>query len=310
MIEKITYQDSSQLMALMKDITESKKYGEVKSLTFTDTGNLIIITDKKQIALLPELQDPTGKTDFDGAFAAMDGEELDGIFAMMATLMKAIKEMKKAGMVSREVEHQIQQSEMQRSAEKMRQAGVTGAIIAGISLGAAVVMSAVNFGLALVSTGKEIKATKANYALKEAQQGIKNVAKEVSNLSALKDFKSKIKLVNLRAKELRLNKQLPNLKSNVTSLTWKSGIATAFAKSSSQLQQPAGQAISGVGDAIKANIQADGEMNKIESEKHQFQAQKESEQLQALQEMLRNLLDKLKTIIELKQQAASTATQV
>ena len=294
MVENVslTFRNASQCQSTLNDI-KANKYGAVQSVTVTDTGEILVETATHKITLKPDLTPPSTDTDYTGAQEVL-GSDMDSMFQMMATLMKTLKEMRAAGRVARETEHQLQVDEMMKAAEKIREAGAKALAFAIGSFAVAAVVSAVSVGLSALSALGEIGKIKAGGKLEGAQQAL---AKAKLTETTGKVVETAQKGVTAATKSLKWN-------------TLNANILSASAQASTQMIGSSSQLVGGLGQYEQARSQEQQKIHEVRGEEHQFKSQKESEQIQAMQDMIRAVLDKLKTMIELKQQAMEHASKV
>ncbi|MGC8718447.1 MAG: type III secretion system translocon subunit SctB [Thermodesulforhabdaceae bacterium] len=310
----ITFRDTSQFEAYMRDIVETQKYGEVKSVTVTDSGALLFETASGKVLLQPELPPPNDQQDVQGAYGVL-GSQVDTLFELMATLTKTLREMRAANRVSREIEHQTQVNELLQAADKIREAGKKALIGAIVGFAVSVAMAAISIGVSVKAAKAELgkmnaanklggaqeSVKQAETKLTEAQKGLQE-ARQATNLGdAVRDAKEALQQAHATQQSAQ-----EAMKAASRSAAMWSGTASA----APSMGQSASQLVGGVTQYEQSLSQAEEKIHETKAEEHSFQAQKDSDQIQALQELIQSVLDKLKTIMELQQQAVDHVSRV
>jgi hypothetical protein len=320
----ITFRDTSQFEAYISDITETQKYGEVRSITVSDSGALLFETDSGKVLLQPEIPPPNDKQDLLGAYGTL-GSQVDTLFDLMATLSQVLREMRAANRASREVEHQAQVNELLQAADKIREAGKKALIGAIVGFAVSVAMAAVSIVVSVKAakadlgkmnaagklSGAQDAVRQAETKLSEAQKGLQQ-ARQATNFSdgirgsaqGMREVsQAKAGLQQAQAAERSAHEAFQA--ASKSAARW-SGAAAASPGIGSSVTQFVG----GVTQYEESLSQSEQKVHETKAEEHSFQVQKNSDQIQALQDLIRSVLDKLKTIMELQQQAVDHVSRV
>lgn len=319
----ITFRDPSQFQTALKDITETQRYGAVKSLTVED-GVFRFETDDGTVTLTPDLPPPGENTDPQGAHDVL-GSQVDTLFELMAALTKVLKEMRAANRASREVEHQAQMNELLEAAGKIREAGMKALVGAIVGFAVSVAMAAISIGVSIKSAKADLgkmnaagklgeaekavqqaqaKLTEAQKGLQQARQatslteGIRGTAKGMEQVSQAKAGLQQAQAAQVSAQQA------------MKAASLSAGGWAGAAQATPQIGQGVSQMVSGIGQYEASKSQEEQKIHETKAEEHSFQAQKDSEQIQALQELIQSVLDKLKAIMELQMQAVDHVSRV
>ncbi len=319
--------DPSQFESMFRDLLGTEFSGTVptiSSVTVTETGAFVLETDQGKFEIKPDLLPPSGDTDVSGAYEVL-GSQVDTLFELMATLAKALREMRASNRAAREVEHQTQMSELLQAAEKIREAGAKALVGAIVGFAVSVAMAAVSIGVSVKAAKADIGKMGAAQDLSKAQGAMEQATSKLSDAQkGLQQARQAPTLsqgihdtVAAKGQVAQASEGVKQAQASVSSAeqAFKAASKSAAAwggaaAASPQIGQGITQMVGGITQYASSVSMEEQKIHETRAEEHSFKAQKEGEQIQDLRELIQSILEKLRTIMELQQQAVDHVSRV